>query len=326
MAIFSSNSISIGLALNSKSVLSVRLDQERGILLNKKEIPAEALVLGNIINDNSVAETMATAILETKGDASKDSKESKLLSKKKGIFRFRKKSKGDKDTIGAAICIPSEAVFTSLLSVPLVVGKDLGVEVEERIEKIIPVKPEDIVYLWKQLGKTDEEIHVAIAAMDRRVLNQYRILCEKQHLRVASMSIPSSIIWLSAAPKQKETALLFVRFKDDYSISSLMYHSWPIDELVLPSEIDMKEQIERTKQMLQEQRDVNGIVPKRIVFVGSDEEMKQLQDSGEFSIPIEKSAFAVPERIVGYELGLFSILGSRKDKLLNMLSAERLEQ
>lgn len=325
MPLFSSNKISLGLAFTDTNVLAVRLDPEQGILLNTKDISPESMVNGVIQNEQDVLSALVEVAGKTEDVSTPENPQVPVINDVedmpwwKKIFR-RKDASLSSGENGAAICVPPSSIYTALFSIPTVVGKDIEGEILERIQKNIPINSEDMVVTWRQLGKTDDDQHVGVAAMSKAYLRQYESLCTRQKLRLEAISTPSSVIWLAAAEHQKQNAILINRLPGMSATSAFMYNHWPIDELVVPKGFSLEEQVKQTKQMIEEQASIHGILPRRIVFIGSDEEFAALQQSG-FDVPVERTTFAVPERMHGYELGLFSILSARKDVLVNMLSA-----
>lgn len=327
MALFSSSSsISLGMAFTDAQVLAVRLDQEQGILLNAKPISPETMQNGIIQNEQDVVTALVGVLgkddLGASGEGNTPEAVAAPVAQKKWwekLLRRKSKVTGSGET-GAAICIPPQAVYTALFAIPTVVGKDVESEVIERIQKTLPIAVEDIMVTWRQVGKSEDSQHVAVAGVSKSYLAQYESLCQRQKLRLESVSTPASIIWLAAAENQKENAILINRLPNMSATSTFMYNHWPIDELVLPAGYSLEDQVKETKQMIEEQAGTNGIVPRRIVFIGPEEDFTYLQEQGGFDVPIEKTTFAVPERMLGYELGLFSILSARKDKLMNMLA------
>lgn len=329
MAFFSSTtSISLGIAFTSHNVLAVRLDQEKGILLKKAAIAPESLVNGLIVDEQGVVTALAKVVQANEEDLTPQNDMQptpSVLQDKwwKRIFK-RKQSKSQSGDMGAAICIPPQAVYTALFAIPTVIGKNMEDEVLDKIQKTIPLEPDDMVYGWQQVGKSEDSQHVAVAAMSKNNLRLYQNLCKKQKLRLEAVTTPASVIWLSAAEQQKQTAVLISRLPEMSAISAFMYNHWPIDEIAASADYSLEDQVKDTKQMMEEQTNINGIAPRRIVFIGSDEDFAYLQEQAQFDIPVERTTFAVPERLKGYELGLFSILSARKDKLINLLEAQEL--
>jgi hypothetical protein len=334
MSLFSApSSISLGITFSNKSIVAVRLDQEKGLVLKKELIPDNSVVQGNILNEQGVLSAL-TAIVNSEDIQSSKNEESPQKEQDvlpnfqpnlwKRFFRRRVNKKTSLET-GAAICLPPEAVFTAVFAIPTVVGKDMGVALIDRVTKTIPILPEDLIFLWKEIGKSTDDQYVAVAAMSKTLLDRYRTLCEKQQLRLECVTIPSSSIWLAAASHQKDTSVLIARLKGVSASSSLLYSSWPVDELVVPEGSSLEEQIEQTKEMMEQQYVLHGIEVQRVVFIGNSEEFTFLQEKGGFDLPVEETSFAVPARLVGYELGLFPILSARKDTLLNMLNGVEVE-
>lgn len=317
------------MAFTSTNVLTVKLDQEQGILLNQKEISPETMLNGVIQNEQDVVTALVSVLSKDEIAASENAEKPETANKpvpqiekkwwKKLLF-FQKKVVANTGETGAAVCIPPEAVYTALLSIPTVVGKNLEEEVIERIQKTFPINVDDIMVTWRQVGKTEDSQHIAIAGMNKSYLAQFEALCGRQKIRLESVSTPASIIWLAAAEHQKENAVLLSRLPGMSVFSSFMYNHWPVDELTLPNGHSLEEHVAETKQMIEEQANIHGIVPRRIVYIGPDEDFAYLQNEADFDVPVERTTFAVPERMHGYELGLFSILSARKDKLLNMLA------
>ncbi|MCK5020400.1 MAG: hypothetical protein KAS32_25415 [Candidatus Peribacteraceae bacterium] len=325
MALFSSNSISLGLSFTDTHVLAVKLDQERGILLKKHALLPESILNGRIQSMNACSESVHAVIHSEKSAPEVENKsEANLPPPKHGIWKKIMKKKKESGTLGVALCLPPQTVYNTIFDIPLIVGKDIESEVEELIRKTIPEDPEDIMYVWKQIGKTDDMYHIAVAAVSEDALKQYKTLCEKQNFRVEAITIPASVIWLSAAEKQKETALLYSRIGECYIGSSMIHSSQPIDELLFPLETTLEEQTKKSLEIIDDQKRLFKIRPKKIIFMGSDEEFEELKKQDKFSVPIERTTFDVPDRLSGYELGLFSILSARKNTLVNLMKAKKL--
>ena len=332
MQLFSSNSISLGIAFTDTNVFAVRLDQEKGILLNKHDISPETMLHGVVQNEQDVVEALVHVLGKTEelAKSTEDKTQPKPPQQEVPLKWWqkilqRKNALNTSGDTGAAVCVPPDAVYTALFAIPTIVGKDLQEEVLDRIYKNIPIQPEDMLVTWRQVGKSDDDQHIAVAAMSKTYLRQIESMCSRQKVRLAAISTPASVVWLAAAEKQKENAILICRLPETSATSTFMYNHWPIDELVLPADHSLDEQVQQTKQMIDEQTAAHGIVPRRIVFIGSDEEFAALQQAG-FDVPVVRTTFAVPERMKNYELGLFSILSARKDKLMNMTEAIALEE
>ena len=105
--------------------------------------------------------------------------------------------------------LPMASVFSTLFTLPDVSDKDMERQITEKIKKLAPIPPEDIVLDWKKVGEAAEKtVKVSVTAASRKMIERYVQIFKVAGLQLLNLETEAFAVIRALLGKDKAPALI----------------------------------------------------------------------------------------------------------------------